>query len=249
MQETFIGIDVSKDKLDVAFLRDGKITLKEFSNSKKGYEDILGVINKDNISIKSICMESTGRYSDGVAEFFYSLEFPVSVANPLQVKRFGQSALIRNKTDKADARVIVQFAQAMKPELWSPHSPERKKLKNIVRQLEHIKNQLVREKIRYNDEKDDFVKDSIKRVIDCLQREAKDLHNSIEDLMKNDPHMRKQKELLTSIPGFGKETVSRLIANLDISRFQSAKQVSAFAGLSPQQHQSGSWGTRKNEAL
>jgi transposase len=240
MQDTFIGIDVSKDKIDVAFLREGKTTVKEFSNSKKGFDNILTIITRDNLSIKIICMESTGKYSDGVAEFFYALKFPVSIANPLQVKRFGQSALMRNKTDKSDARVIAQFAEAMKPKLWQPHSPERKKIKNLVRQLEHVKNQLVKEQTRQQEEKDEFIKNSIIRAIDFLNKEVKLLRNEIESLMKNDADISEEKRLLTSIPGIGNETASRLIANLEMNRFESAKQVSAFAGLSPQQHQSGS---------
>jgi transposase len=240
MQDTFIGIDVSKSKIDVAFMSSGKINIKEFSNSKKGYESIADVITKDHLNINLICMEATGRYSEGVAQFFFNLNFPVSIANPLQVKRFGQSALVRNKTDRADARVIAQYAEAMKPALWDPPSGERRQLKNLVRQLEHMKTQLVRENNRYLEETDIVIRKSIKRVIDCLKSEIKELQSSIDKAIKNDETMTKQKQLLVSIPGIGKETVSRLLANLEMGRFNSAKQVSAFAGLSPQQHQSGS---------
>jgi transposase len=239
MQDAFIGIDVSKDTIDVAFLRGEKKTVKEFPNSKKGFDDVLSIISKLNLSVQLICLEATGKYGDDVAEFFYALNFPVVVANPLQVKRFGQCALMRNKTDKADARVIALYAQAMKPELWRPHSPERKKLKNPIRQLEHVKNQLVKEKTRQQEEKDEFIKKSIIRAVDFLSDESKLLQKEIEALMIIDADMSRQKGLLLSIPGIGNETACRLIANLEVNRFESAKKVSAFAVLSPRQHQSG----------
>ena len=68
MQDVFIGIDVSKDKIDVAFLRGGKTTVKEFTNSEKGFEGILTIIKREKLSVKLICMKSTGKYSDRVAE-------------------------------------------------------------------------------------------------------------------------------------------------------------------------------------
>lgn len=240
MQETFIGIDVSKEKIDIAFRSDGKSTSKIFANSQAGYEAVLTYIRKSNLTIKSLCMEATGRYSESVAEFFFEHGFSVVVANPLQIKRFGQSTLVRNKTDKVDACVIAQFAEAMRPQLWQPQSPQRKSLKHMFRQLQHVKTQLMREQNRFNEERDPFIRSSIERVIQCLRKEVNDLQKSIEKLSNDDHEISKQKELLISIPGIGQETACCLIAHLEMDRFEKAKQVSAFAGLNPQQHQSGS---------
>ena len=240
MQDAFIGIDVSKNQIDVAFLVDDNVFSKTFSNSRKGYEGIISMIQKQNINVKNICMEATGRYSDGVAEFFFNQSFPVSVANPLQVKRYGQSVLARNKTDKADAQVIARFAKANKPNPWMPIPPDRKALSNLVRQLDHLKTQLTRETNRLEEEKDTAIQQSITRAVGFLKKEIKDLQISVKGKIDKDPDLMKNKELLESIPGIGKETISCILANIDVTQFDSAKKLSAFCGLSPQQHQSGS---------
>ena len=83
-----IGIDVSKKKLDVCALFDGKTRKKIVDNSVSGFKSLRNWISKNNINNPHICMESTGCYSEDVAEFFHELGFKVSVVNPLQIKLF-----------------------------------------------------------------------------------------------------------------------------------------------------------------
>src|SRR5260221_3726653 len=110
MHDIIIGIDVAKKKMDVAFLLNGKFTMKEYPNNEKGYLHIISWLKSKGFDTAFICMEATGIYSEKIADYFYGIGFPVSVVNPFQIKRYGQSRLLRNKTDRADARVIAQFA-------------------------------------------------------------------------------------------------------------------------------------------
>ena len=240
MQDIVIGIDVSKDRMDVAFLHDGIFTMKEFANQEKGYVALINWLRRKGVSSAPICMEATGSYSERIAEYFYEAGFPVSVVNPLQIKRFGQSQLLRTKTDRADARVIAAFAQKMSPSLWQPASAAMKALRNNVRQLTRLKNLLLQEKNRVQEERDPVVRTSIERVIDFLKQEIKQFESNSESQIKNNSSLLEQRRLLESIPGIGVETAKQIMAHIDMERFEHAKQVSAFVGLNPRQHQSGS---------
>ena len=240
MQDIIVGIDVAKKKVDVAFLMNSKFTMKEYPNNEKGYLCIVTWIKSKGFDTAFICMEATGTYSEKVAEYFHGIGFPVSVVNPFQIKRYGQSRLLRNKTDRADARVIAQFAEAMKPALWQPPSPTLKGLKTNIRQVDRLKQMLSQESNRALEERDPYVLKSIERVIDCLKKEIKQFENNIDNDIKKDPELKEQRKLLESIPGIGPETAKQLIANVDINRFKNAKQISAFIGVNPRQHQSGS---------
>jgi transposase len=240
MQDVFIGIDVSKDKIDVAFLEKDKFTMKEYPNEEKGYAAILRRLNGRDIATVHICMEATGRYSEKVASYFYEAGFATSVVNPLQIKRYGQSRLLRNKTDRADARVIAQFCEAMKPTLWQPPKPALKTLRNNVRQLDRLKNLLLQENNRLLEETDREIQKSIKRIMRSLEREIERFQEKLRNDIGQDQELSGQQKLLESIPGVGVETATHFIAAIDVERFENAKQVSAFVGLNPRQHQSGS---------
>ena len=121
--QSVLGIDVSKAKLDVCALFDGKIRKKIVENSASGFK-LHSWLSKNSIENPHICMESTGCYSEGVAEFFHWHGFKVSVVNPLQIKAFRRSKLVRQKTDSVDAQIIAEFCLQNVPKIWNPRSPE-----------------------------------------------------------------------------------------------------------------------------
>src|SRR6476660_2427099 len=118
-----VGIDVSKDKLDVALLRDaGKFRDKVLAHSRKGFEEMLAWLAKHGVSRAHICMEATGAYWEDVAEFLADAGFQVSLVNPLLIRKFGESLGERSKTDRLDARVIARFCAERQPERWQAPS-------------------------------------------------------------------------------------------------------------------------------
>ena len=137
--QNVIGIDVSKAKLDICALLDRKIRKKTVENSASGFKSLRNWISKNNINNPHFCMESTGCYSEGVAEFFHELGFKVSVVNPLQIKTFRNTKLIRQKTDSVDAQVIAEFCLQNNPAPWNPRSPEKKELHNINVRISELK--------------------------------------------------------------------------------------------------------------
>lgn len=126
--QSVIGIYVSKEKLDVCALFDGKTLKKIVKNSVSGFKSLHVWISKNNINNPHICIESTDFYSEDVAEFFHELGFKVSMVNPLQIKSFRSSKFIRQKPDSIEAKIIAEFCLQNAPAVWEPRSPEQKEL-------------------------------------------------------------------------------------------------------------------------
>ena len=116
MNKNFIGIDISKNTFDVCFSQMGKQRHYEFENSKTGFSKLFKTIPKNSHCV----MEATGPYYLKLATFLFDKGLPVSVENPLKIKRFMQMNLQRTKTDKADARAIANYGSLLNPPLWKP---------------------------------------------------------------------------------------------------------------------------------
>ena len=123
MSKSILGIDVSKDTLDVALLHDEQLLHIQIENNDKGFKILSQWLHKHRVQTVHACMEATGTYFEAVAGYFYQSGQQVSVVNPRRIKAYGESLLTRNKTDKSDAQVIAAFCRAQDPALWSPPEP------------------------------------------------------------------------------------------------------------------------------
>ena len=188
------------------------------------------------------CLEATGQYGEAVAEYLYECGYQVSVVNPARIKRYGESKLHRNKTDKADAGLIAEFCQKENPAPWQPLSPEIKHLRALIRRLEDQKANLRQEVNRLKSgERDSWVVSDLQIHIDYLQDRIAATEKEIQDFINKTPGLKSQQRLLTTIPGIGDLTANTLLAEIgDISAFDGAPQLAAYAGLNPQGHRSGS---------
>ena len=115
MSLTVLGIDIAKQKFDVALLADGKIKNKTCRNSTEGFEVLKMWLEKQGIQKVHACLEATGNYGEDLAIYLHEAGHTVSIVNPARIKGFAQSELVRTKTDKLDAGVIARFCLAMKP--------------------------------------------------------------------------------------------------------------------------------------
>jgi transposase len=135
-----LGIDVSKAKLDVMLLVGEQRLAHTFANSPKDFERLHKWIRRRlDTACVHVCLEATGRYSDAVAESLVKFGYIVSVINPARIKKFGESQLQRNKTDKLDAALIAEYCRRMQPPSWTPPSPELRELQALVRHLADLK--------------------------------------------------------------------------------------------------------------
>jgi transposase len=240
--QNILGIDVSKDTLDLILSTEqGKIH-KVITNDPAGYKALDKWLITRHVDRVHACLEATGQYGDGVAEYLYMQGHEVSVVNPARIKRYGESKLHRNKTDKADADLIAEFCLKENPALWQPLSPELKHLRALVRRLDDLQVNHQQEKNRLRSgERDDYVIANLTEHVQYLEASIKALKKQIQDFIDQNPGLKSQQDLLNSIPGIGDLTAAKLLAEItDISSFEGAPQLAAYAGLNPKGFRSGS---------
>ena len=242
--EGIIGIDISKATFDMVLRTVAAERHKVFANDEKGFTAMFDWVEKQPEKVVHLCSEATGRYWEGLAEHFYKQDYVVSVVNPYSIKRYGDHLLNRNKTDKADASLIAEFCEKDRERLriWKPYSPEIKALRSMERRLDELQGMRQQEINRLKSGvTDPVVIKSLQESLKSLDESSKSLKKIIEEHIDQHPDLKRQQKLLISIPGIGKTTANKLLAEIgDIEAFESASQLAAYAGLSPKQFRSGS---------
>ena len=241
MNRVAIGIDVSKLKMDVVIYREGKYKSKVFSNNQLGFEALLPWLKAQGVENFHACLESTGIYGEALSYYLHDNGCYISVVNPAQIKAFGQSELIRNKTDQLDAKLIARFCATMDPAQWNPPSKEIRELRSLIKRLEELQKMFLQEHNHLESARHKVIETSIKDIMLKLQEEIKLIKAKIKGYIDNDPTLKNQKTLLDSIPGIGDSTIALLLSFMCTpERFDSAKKLAAYAGLNPKNRQSGS---------
>jgi len=164
----------------------------------------------------------------------------VSIVNPSRPKAFGRSELSRTKTDRADAKVIARFCAALQPAAWVPPAIEVEQLQALVHRLDNLTAMQQQEQNRLATV-DPILVESITAHIDFLKEQIVETKNRIRDHFDTHPALKAQRDLLTSIPSIAETTATVILAEIrDLDTFDSADQLAAFAGLTPQEFSSGS---------
>lgn len=241
MADKVLGIDVSKRKFDVALRRaDETGRSRAFANGAAGFEQLEVWLEKLGVEKLHACLESTGTYGLALAEFLHGAGHTVSVVNPACIKAFAQSELRRAKTDRVDAKVIARFCEAMKPAPWEPPAPELSQLQGLVRRLESVQQMLQQEQSRLEAPGlAEAVRGSLERTLEALREEVSRLQAEIRHHLDDHPQLKRQEELLRSIPGIGAATAHCLLSEMSALAFRRARQVAAYAGLVPSPRESG----------
>jgi transposase len=236
-----LGLDVAKAKLDCALRSpEGKYKSKVVENNLNGFNVLIEWLAKHGVTSAHVCMEATGVYWEAVAEYLAGKGMVVSVVNPAQIKAFGQSQLVRTKTDKVDARLIANFCAERNPAPWQAPSANEQALRAMVLRLESLQSMRTQETNRLEVSRD-VVKPSIAAHIEWLDKTIKALAKEIREHMDGDDNLKDKHALLDSIPGLGERTIAILLAYYaDLERFDNARQAAAFAGVDPRQFESGS---------
>lgn len=241
MDKPVIGIDVAKGTLDVILLSQERSVYAQVENNLDGYQQLEGWLRKQTAEGGHICLEATGQYSDGVAEYLHQKGYPVSVVNPARIKHYGNSKLRRNKTDKADAKLIAEYCQRECPAPWTPPPASFKTLQALVRHLDDLIQTRQQEMNRLGSGVSiPLVTTSLQALVSFLDEQIAQVKQAIQALIDQDPQLRHQQDLLVSIPGIGRLTAAKLLGEIrNIRDFQSARQLAAYAGLTPRNFFSG----------
>ncbi len=250
--QTFVGIDVSNDTLDICVYN---------SMSKESF-----VINNEVKSIRKffkqfagqqlvIGMENTGRYNWFLYEVLANLSHIVFVISPLHLKK--SMGLIRGKNDKIDAIRIASFVQKHQSELtrWKPTPVVIQKLKVLLTERTariKIKRQLLKQQYDYNKMKHLRLDKSLlklnKQLILAIEKQLMKLENLITETLETDPSLNKQIALMQSIPGVGKILAWTMIAKTEgFTSIDDPRKMACFSGVVPFQYQSGTSIRGKNK--
>lgn len=235
-----LGIDISKDSFHLELSVNDKLRHRKFANRKEGFIELGAWLTKHKASPVHACLEATGPYSEDLALYLHRQGHTVSVVNPAQIKAFGQSELLRNKDDRPDAGLIRRFCEKQRPAAWTPPPPHLRELQALTRHLENLIETRQQQLSRLEGAKTKGVIKSLRKLVTYLDAEIARTEKQIQDHIDNHPDLKHQCQLLESIPGIGKRTAAKLLAEIeDIAGYKSARQVAAYAGLTPRNYRSG----------
>jgi len=237
----YIGIDISKLTFDVAILNEKeKYNHHKFSNDEDGFEKLIQFLNRES----DVCvMEASGPYYLKLATYLSDNKISVSVVNPLVIRRFSQMRMSRTKTDKKDAKIIADYGRAETPDLWKPEEDyilELRQMQAYTEQLNKSRTGFLRQQEAFKQNPINAVamNESLQNMIDTLERELAIIEFKMIELVSQ--HHQKLFEQLTSIPGIGRKTAMQLIViSGGFTKFENAKQLCSYIGLSPRIFESG----------
>src|SRR5262245_17657876 len=239
----FAGIDVAKDTLDCCLLvPGGKAKAHTFANDSRGHAALLAWADRHAAGrAVHFCREAAGPYAEAPATHRADAGRLVSVVNPTRVKYAGLARGRGNKTDKADARLIADYAERARPPAWQPPSPEVRELQGLGRRIDDLTAAAAREKGRLSSPAlTPAVRKSIAKTVRLLEREAAKLRADADALVAATPALAADRELLESIPGVGRQTATVILAELPAAdRLPGAQSAAAYCGLSPREATSG----------
>jgi transposase len=242
MNASYVGIDIAKATFEVALVADGQVTVGSYRNDTDGISALLAWLGSLKTKPTQVGMEATGRYWEAVANALHAAEYAVSVVNPAQISAFRTAHLKRAKTDKTDARLIATFCQQCQPPRWMPHPPAVHELQALTHHYQAlvVERDQVRNRLKSLNPSE-FVTRQLQAQLTFLNDQLKALLKQIRTHMQGDDDLKRNRDLLLSIPGLGPVTVAAILGEIgDARQFASADQLAAYAGLCPSVFTSGS---------
>jgi transposase len=237
MDATYVGIDVSKQRLDVHVLPGGEgFTV---TRDGKGLEALVARLASVNPTL--VIVEATGGFETIVSAAIAGAALPLAVVNPAQVRHFAQAVGQRAKSDPIDAAMIARFGESVKPQPRPVPSEEALLLSELVTRRRQLIEMLGAERQREKHARNRAVHKSLARHIKTLEKELLDIDQDIGGLVRGSPVWREKEDLLASVPGIGSTIARLLIADLPELGTLDRRKIASLAGLAPYVRQSGQW--------
>jgi transposase len=236
MDAQYVGIDVSKDRLDVHVRPSGEAVV--VARDDKGLATLLARLQA--IRPRLIAVEATGGYETVVAAAVGGAGLPLAVVNPAQVRHYAQALGKRAKTDPIDAEMIARFAEATRPEPRALPDEATQMLAELVARRRQIITMMVAERQRAT-RLPKRLRKSCERVVRMLEKELAALDLDIDTTVRGSPAWRAKEDLLASVPGIGSITARALIAELPELGRLDRRCIASLVGVAPFTRQSGQW--------
>jgi transposase len=231
---SYVGIDVSKDKLDIAVL--GERPEKQVDNIQEGIEKLVEWMQE--IKPELIVVEATGGYQRNVVEALFHAGLCVAVVNPARVRQFARACGLLAKTDKLDAQMLAVFGQRVQPKRYEGKSEAEKELSALLTRRKQVEEMLKAEQNRLRTISPSL-RSSVEQVIAVLKEQKKCLDEQIQELVKEQKAWQEQSEILASAPGVGPVTTATLLADLPELGKMDRKKIAALVGVAPMNYDSG----------
>jgi transposase len=231
----FVGIDVAKDKLDLA--RSDADAVVSFANDSVGIARITDALRGSGV--KLIVVEATGGLERTLTGALLDADLPVALVNPGRVRHFARGIGILAKTDAIDAKVLVEFARRGEPRLLEKRSKNRVELEALVtcrRQLVYVRTE---QSNRRGATSNKSALRAIDAVLKTLARQILELDRKIAALIESDDDLDRDGKLLASVPGVGVVLASTLLAELAEIGTVGRRTICALAGVAPFNDDSG----------
>jgi transposase len=231
----FIGIDVSKDRLDVHVRPSGEF----FAVARDGEELERLADRLRALAPELVVLEATGGFEIAVAAAVAGAGLPLAVVNPAQVRAFARAVGRLAKTDRLDAEIIARFAEQVRPEPRPVASEQARALAELVVRRRQIVEMIGMESNRRRQARGPKVLRGIERTLAALQAALTELDGEIGDQVRGSPAWRAAEDLLTSVPGIGPVTARTLIAELPELGRITRRRIAALVGVAPVNRDSG----------
>ena len=243
----FLGIDVGKPDLFCHLITSKRTFSECFDNNPEGIKQLLAwLLSIAKPEQLAACLEQTGHYGRAISRTLAAVKLSaVYLVNPRQIKAYGEQQLRRNKSDTADARLIAQFLKSEYSKLlpWCPPGVDNEKVKELSRYADSITQDNARLKTRCGMAEQPAVLRSLKRRIKAQEKEIEDIRQRISKIIAANDVLLGQFELLKSVPGLGEVSCQTLLAELpEMDLFGDARQLAAWAGVTPRHYVSGTSG-------
>jgi transposase len=241
---SFVGIDVSKDRLDVHVRPSGLIFA--VARDAKGLEQLTTQIR--DLAPALIVLEATGGFEITVAAALASAGLPLAVVNPRQIRDFARATGRLAKTDTLDAQIIALFAERVRPEPRPIADADSQALAELMARRRQVIEMIGMETNRYRQSRNPRVQRTIKATLKTLEAQLAELDREINDTIRGSPIWRAADDLLTSVPGVGDVTSRTLIADLPELGLLDRRRIAALAGVAPVNRDSGQMRGRRTIA-
>jgi len=247
-QSAFVGIDISKDRLDV-FIRPQGTSFSE-PYTDHGVRSLVERIVK--IDPEMVLFEATGGYETQIVAALAHVKVPVVVINPRQVRDFAKATGRLAKTDHIDAQVLARFAEAIRPEPRLLADEDQKELAALMSRHCQLVEMIAMEKNRMHTTTP-IVRGYLEAHISWLQTQLKNVDNHLDDFIGKSPVFQRKVEIVRSVPGVGPALSKALVSYLPELGTITRQEIAALVGVAPFNSDSGKrkgkriiWGGRKH---
>ncbi len=241
-KESYVGIDVSKDKLDVAY--QGIAKAQQYPNNPAGIKKLVKSLRQAE-GVNRIVVEATAGFEREAVHQMLDIGLPVAVLNPTRVRRFAQAQGLHAKTDTIDAHVLADFGQVMKPDIWQRKNEFEEQISLRITRRRQLIQMQTEEKNRLTTAHPHNIA-YIKKHLVWLKGEIESLEQELKRLIQSNPCYQAKVDLLQSVPGVGPVTALTLIAEMPELGQANRKQIAALAGVAPYNRDSGNRKRRRH---